>query len=200
MAIRSVPSIDQLIQANRQINRSLRVYTSKRRKSLFYFCDPEGKEVKAVPVQFPQIITAENVHDPLNLHKGQSSFKFKERPFFIRVYGDPDGPSFEAYLTRDEVNLVLGKDSEYDANIARLYAMLNVASGGPVIANAYVLSGESGVRLNYNWLTAFAVQYYRINPEKHKEWGIESDKELLERRVREIEIDRERKIPASQMQ
>ena len=73
MAIRSVPSIDQLIQANRQINRSLRVYTSKRRKSLFYFCDPEGKEVKAVPVQFPQIITAENVHDPLNLHKGQSS-------------------------------------------------------------------------------------------------------------------------------
>ena len=196
MAIRSVPSIDELIQANRQINRNLRVYTSKRKKAIFYLCDSEGKEVKAVPVQFPEIITAENVHDPLNLHKGQSSFKFKERPFFIRVFD----PSFEAYLNNSEVKLILGKDFEYDANIARLYAMLKVASGGPGIANAYVLSGETGVRLDYNWLTAFAVQYYRINPEKHKEWGIESDKELLERRVKKIEMEREQSIPALPVQ
>src|SRR3989344_2281047 len=181
MAI-EIPSIEKLIEINRNSNRMLHIHRGKRKNSRFYICDFEGNEVKASPIRMC-VLHVDIKENPYNF----PNYNYN-RPYYLLSVDVK--PSWTGFITLDEAKLVLGKDYDYQSDTASINAMIEGATSGPGLANAYLL-GESvdGSFIGANHIGFFPIQYLKINPEKHKELGIESDKERLDRLVKEIELE-----------
>ena len=73
-----------------------------------------------------------------------------------------------------------------------LRAVIEAATGGPRVANAYLLgAGVAGMHQEHGY-SVLPVLYYRINPRRHKELGIESDEKKLASLIAQVENERNR--------
>ena len=176
----SPPTIEQLIEMNRNAKRMIMQVGSRKRR---YFVDAEDKEVKAIPFSFPQVISVPRVNDTFSLES-----RFVERPYRF----SPVNPSWQGFLSRDEVRLVLGRDDVGNGSKSEINARLQAAAEGPVLpglANAYVLGANCGGIHREDSFDVIPVQYYQINERRHKRLGIESDKDKLSGIIASIKCD-----------
>lgn len=185
-----IPSIEKLIETNRYLNRRLYVTVSRLKKDKHFLVDSEENEVEAGLVFPPRVIAVTGDRNPFY----EWGEEFHDREFCIST-GKPS--YYEGYLTWREAELVLGKDSFFERNYEDVRAMIEAGTGGPGLANAYVLGDRYGLMHNQPRHTIIGVQFYKINPQRHKELGIESDKRALDRIVSDIQKEREMKSAPS---
>ncbi|MBI4154184.1 hypothetical protein HY501_02515 [Candidatus Woesearchaeota archaeon] len=182
-----IPSIEMLLEMNKKGLRRLRAAGTNKR---MFLLDSEEKEIPATPLSYPEPLSVANTTDPFNLSLGERCYSFS--PAYLSWHG---------FLTSPEMRLVLGKDYSGNHDTSDIHAMLEVGGNGPARANAYVLGNKvSGIH-QYHQFVVVAVQYYRIDPQRHRELGISSrrNNETWKGNLafRIADIERERKESSS---
>lgn len=179
-----LPNIEQLVEFNRYLKRRLHTVTSSRGKKCF-LVDGGEKEIKARPFGIPNLVSARQ-----ESYNPALPWTF-ERPYWfstVKPY------IWQEHLTRREAWLALGKDCEFVSTCEDINAMCEASTGGPGLANAYVLGWRvHGIHQEHGY-TVIPVQYYQIDIERHKELGIEFNKDYLKFLTGLVEEERIRDI------
>lgn len=174
-------SLEELVKINDLINRRLRLANKKE----FILLDSNGEEINAKQIGFPQIVCAARFNNPDNRELFRD---WHERPYEMHSVG----PFSRNFLTLGEMNIVLGKDHYFECTLQDANAMLQAATSGPSIANAYLLGGiYNGVHENHRY-SVVPIQYYKISKTDHKRLGIKAEKKLLELYKNQLKEERAR--------
>ena len=178
------PTIEQLVEWNRKALRKLERRQQDHERDGAQFVDSGDRLVEAKPVHFPYYVM-------VNKREGNSPLDGYERDSILNQRPYHFGSS-DKCLTPLELQIVLGSDYDYRTTTEEMNAMWQANLHCPSRdANAYLLGNFWPV--NGSELGPLAkivpVQYYRINPRRHKALGISqaSLKSLVEK------IEEERK-------
>lgn len=177
---RKIPQIEELIKVNRIVNR--RLYVEEGRRDKHFLVDAKGEKVNAKLISEPRLVdVAWDINPYHDLDDGD------KRKFHLScgwVF------NFNAVLNREETKIALGLDYSPGYSNGELRAVIEAATGGPGLANSYVLGGRVwGPYYGEEGYVAIPVQYYKIKPKRHKELGIESDPRKLEGLIAQIKRD-----------
>lgn len=175
-----MPTIEQLVELNKYLNRRLK-FVEVRAK--YFLVDGEDKEIKADPFGIPNLVLArQNTYNPALPWTNERPYRFST----VMPY------TWQEWLTRREVYLTLGKDCHFEATPEEISAMFEAATGGPGLANAYVLGWRVHGIHETPGTTVVPVQYYRINLERHKKLSVESDQDYLRFLTNLVKEERDR--------
>ena len=142
--------LDKLILLNKNIKRRL---VEKFKGDVCMFRDGRNRVVNAKPIGLPHSISVSEVEDPFN------DERIKGTPYHISK------DDISGFLTEDESALALGTDYFTGAEPVDIHAMLKACTGGPGLANAYVLGGNYHYGHMKRPFVVVPIQYYSIPKE-----------------------------------
>jgi len=189
---RQPPEIESLLKVNRGIKRRLRPVFTEESPYIPCFVDADNERIEAQSLGFSIIVKTWT----------DRPFRYKpagrwRRPRLYSMHAD-----YELYsLTRKEMQIALGKDfpliySRHSfaglGDLVEANLISEAVDSGPKFSNAYAIGGWTGFIIDSETLHAVPVEYYRIDPERHRKLGIQSDKYELERLIRCLNGERGR--------
>ena len=145
--------LSKLIFANKNIKRRLAV---EFRGDVCKFMDGRGRIVETKPIGIPNCPSVSNLENPFNDERR------RDKPYFINLNVSRD-KVVDGIITEEEAALILGIDYFSEARPDDINAMLDACTGGPGLANAYVLGGShsGGNNKDPNFVN-IPIQYYSI--------------------------------------